>query len=184
LDAALHDITATDATPHRSLCTDCGISRSSDPKRCGRACQFIKPDYPGLETSVHGRMRDPAQGDERFFGPYRQMLRASMRDPAEGSQWTGITTGLGEALLANNLVDAILAVAPDPSDRWKPMPVLVTKAEDMARCRGMRMGYAPLLALLEPARDAGHKRIAVIGIPCQSMPCARLKKNLVSSAFM
>ena len=31
----------------------------------------------------------------------------------------------------------------------------------------MRMGYAPTLAALEPAAAAGHKRIAVIGIPCQ-----------------
>ena len=35
--------------PHRELCTDCGISRSSDPKRCGHACQFIKPEYEALE---------------------------------------------------------------------------------------------------------------------------------------
>jgi coenzyme F420 hydrogenase subunit beta len=58
-------------------------------------------------------------------------------------------------------------MAPDPEDRWKPMPVIVTKAEGMAKVRGMRMGYAPLLAMLEPARDKGFKRIAVIGIPCQ-----------------
>jgi coenzyme F420 hydrogenase subunit beta len=31
----------------------------------------------------------------------------------------------------------------------------------------MKMGFAPLLALLEPAAAAGHRRIAVIGIPCQ-----------------
>ena len=33
------------AAPERTLCTDCGISRSADPRRCGRACQFIEPDY-------------------------------------------------------------------------------------------------------------------------------------------
>jgi coenzyme F420 hydrogenase subunit beta len=53
----------------RDLCTDCGISRTSDPKRCGRACQFIKPDYETLEAQVHGRARDPERADERFFGP-------------------------------------------------------------------------------------------------------------------
>ena len=61
----------------RDLCTDCGISRSSDPKACGRACQFIKPDYDGLETQVHGRTRDPSRPDEMHFGPFRRMLRAS-----------------------------------------------------------------------------------------------------------
>jgi coenzyme F420 hydrogenase subunit beta len=58
-------------------------------------------------------------------------------------------------------------MAPDPEDAWKPVPVLVTRPEGMAECRGMRMGYAPLLALLEPARALGHRRIALIGIPCQ-----------------
>jgi coenzyme F420 hydrogenase subunit beta len=164
--------------PHRALCTDCGISRSSDPKRCGTACQFIKPDYPGLEKQAHGRVRDPERGDERFFGPYRQMWRASLKTPAEGAQWTGITTRLGEMLLRKKLVDAVIAIAADPVDRWKPMPVLITDPDEMARCRGMRMGYAPLLQLLEPARDAGHKRLAIIGIPCQVHALRALEQEL------
>ena len=70
-------------TPRRAaLCTDCGISRTADPKRCGAACQFIKPDYPALEARVHGRARDPARPDEIFFGPFRRMLRASLAPSA------------------------------------------------------------------------------------------------------
>ena len=83
----------------RGLCTDCGISRTDDPKRCGRACQFIKPDYPGLETRVHGRARDPGRPDEVFFGPFRRMLRAAMAAPLPGAQWTGIATRIAERLL-------------------------------------------------------------------------------------
>jgi coenzyme F420 hydrogenase subunit beta len=75
-------------------------------------------------------------------------------------------------------VDAALAIGPDPSDKWKPLPMLITRAEDMALCRGMRMGYAPLLQLLEPARDAGHKRIAIIGIPCQVHALRALEQEL------
>ncbi|SFK77817.1 Coenzyme F420 hydrogenase/dehydrogenase, beta subunit C-terminal domain [Falsiroseomonas stagni] len=162
----------------RGLCTDCGISRTSDPKACGRACQFIKPDYPALEAQVHGRARDPARPDELHFGPHRRMVRARLAQPAPGAQWTGITTRIAERLLETGAVDAVLAMAPDPADKWKPMPVLVTKAEDMARCRGMRMGYAPLLALLEPARAAGHRRLAIIGIPCQVYALRALEREL------
>jgi coenzyme F420 hydrogenase subunit beta len=162
----------------RDLCTDCGISRSSEPRRCGRACQFIKPDYPGLETRVHGRARDPARPDEQFFGPFRRMVRAALKAPLEGAQWTGIATRIGERLLATGAVDAVLTMAPDPNDRWRPVPVLVTQAAGMAQCRGMRMGYAPLLALLEPARAAGHKRLAVIGIPCQVYALRALEQEL------
>lgn len=162
----------------RDLCTDCGISRTSAPKRCGHACQFIKPDYPRLEAAVHGRPRDPLRDDELFFGPYRRMLRAELTAPRPGAQWTGITTRLAEKLLLSDRVDAILTVKPDPTDRWRPQPVLVTEAEGLAECRGMRMGYAPLLSLLEPAQKAGYRRLAIIGIPCQVYALRALEQAL------
>ncbi len=162
----------------RGLCTDCGVSRSSTPGDCGAACQFIAPDYPGLESRVHGRARDPARPDELFFGPHRRMVRASLSPPRPGAQWTGITTRIAERLLETGAVDAVLTMAPHPDDPWRPVPVLVTEAAGMAQCRGMRMGYAPLLALLEPARAAGHRRVAVIGIPCQVHALRALEHRL------
>ncbi len=162
----------------RSLCTDCGISRSSEPKRCATACQFIQPDYAKLEQRVHGRVRDAARPDEPFFGPHLRMLRAAMRTPRDGAQWTGITTRIAERLLETGAVDAVLTMAPDPDDAWRPVPVLVTQASGMAQCRGMRMGYAPLLALLEPALASGFKRLAVIGIPCQVHALRALESQL------
>ncbi len=162
----------------RDLCTDCGISRTSDPKRCGRACQFIAPDYPALEAQVHGRARDADRPDELHFGPFQRMVRASLVPPSPGAQWTGITTRIAERLLETGAVDAVLTMAPDPDDKWRPVPVLVTKPDGMAACRGMRMGYAPLLALLEPALAAGYKRLAVIGIPCQVHALRRLESEL------
>jgi coenzyme F420 hydrogenase subunit beta len=162
----------------RDLCTDCGISRSEDPRRCGRACQFIRPDYARLEAAVHGRARDASRPDELHFGPFRRMVRAALREPRPGAQWTGIATRLGERLLETGAVDAVLCMAPDPQDKWRPVPVLVTSAAGMAQCRGMRMGYAPLLALLEPARSRGYRRLAIIGIPCQVYALRALEAEL------
>ena len=162
----------------RGLCTDCGVSRSDEPKACGRACQFIQPDYPAMEAAVHGRARDPGRPDELHFGPFRRMVRASLTPPRPGAQWTGIATRIAERLLETGAVDAVLTMAPDPDDRWRPVPVLVTRPEGMAQVRGMRMGYAPLLALLEPARAAGHRRLAIIGIPCQVYALRALESEL------
>lgn len=161
----------------RGLCTDCGVSRMAEASACGRACQFIKPDYAAAEARVHGRPRDTA-GDELFFGPFRRMARARLKAPLKGAQWTGITTRIAQRLLETGAVDAVLTMAPDPADRWKPLPVIVTRAEDMAAVRGMRMGHAPLLALLEPAREAGHRRLAIIGIPCQVHALRALEAEL------
>ena len=164
--------------PYRTLCTDCGISRTSNPKRCGDACQFIKPNYPHLETQVHGRSRSPDRPDELHFGPFIQMHRASLKIPSTGAQWTGITTRIGERLLETKAVDAILTMTQDPNDSWMPFPILIDRASDMAKCRGMRMGYAPLLSLLEPAIAKGYKKIGVIGIPCQVYALRALEKSL------
>jgi coenzyme F420 hydrogenase subunit beta len=166
------------AAAPRGLCTDCGVSRSSTPQDCGRACQFIRPDYATLEARVHGRARDAGKADELHFGPFIRMLRASLAPPRGGAQWTGIATRIGERLLETSAVDAVLTVAPDAQDRWRPVPVLVTEASAMAAVRGMRMGYAPLLALLEPARARGYKRLAVIGIPCQVYALRALEAEL------
>ena len=164
--------------PHRKLCTDCGVSRTHDPSRCGSACQFINPDYAALEYRVHGRTR-MTQGDiEPFFGVVEDMHQASLRPRRTGAQWSGITTRLGESLLERGEVTAVLCIGADPDDRWRPIPKLITSAKEMASCRGMRMGYAPLLELLEPAIAAGHRRLAVIGIPCQIYALRALEKEL------
>ena len=171
-------LTSLGSAPERELCTDCGISRSSDPKRCGRACQFIDPQYETLESEIHGQARVLEQSDQLFFGVYRKIYRASMRDPKAGAQWTGIATTLAERLLENQLVDAVLTMAPDPADSWRPMPVLITNPKDMEQARGMRMGYAPLLALLDVAKEKSYKRLAVIGIPCQVYALRALEREL------
>ena len=163
--------------PRAGMCTDCGVSRLGDGRACGRACQFITPDYPGLELRIHGRTAD-TKTDEAFFGVTSTMLRARLTPPAKGAQWTGITTALAAKLLELGMVDAVLTVLPDPTDRWKPLPAIITDPDDMAKARGMRMGWAPTLALLEPARAAGYKRIAMIGIPCQTYALRALEAEL------
>ncbi|WP_448581049.1 Coenzyme F420 hydrogenase/dehydrogenase, beta subunit C-terminal domain [Thermaurantiacus sp.] len=105
------------------------------------------------------------------------MHRARLKSPLPGAQWTGITTRIAERLLETGAVDAVLTMVPDPADRWKPVPALITEPAMMARARGMRMGHAPLLALLEPARDRGYRRLAVIGIPCQVHALRRIEAD-------
>jgi coenzyme F420 hydrogenase subunit beta len=166
------------AAAPRELCTDCGISRSSKPGRCGRACQFINPDYESLEARVHGRARDPERPDELHFGPFQRMVRAALTPKRADAQWTGIATRIGERLLETGTVDAVLTMTHAADDRWAPQPAIVTRPEGMAQCRGMKMGYAPLLALLEPALQAGYRRVAVIGIPCQVYALRALEQEL------
>lgn len=162
----------------RTLCTDCGISRSTDPGRCGRACQFIHARYDELERRAHGRSRDPERADELHFGPYRAMLRGRLARPREGAQWSGVTTRIAERLLETGAVDAVLATASDPEDRWRPRPVIVTEPSGMRVCRGMKMGFSPVLALLDRAAERGLRRLAVVGVPCQVHALRALEPEL------
>jgi len=131
-----------------------------------------------MEAQVHGRPRDESRPDELYFGPFKRMAQARLNPALAGAQWTGIATRIAEKLLQTGAVDAVLTMAPDSQDKWKPVPVLVTKPEGMSQVRGMRMGYAPLLSLLEPALAKGYKRLAVIGIPCQVYALRALEKEL------
>ena len=164
--------------PFRDLCTDCGVSRTTQPKRCATACQFIAPNYPKLEVFAHGRERSTDHSDEVFFGPYLEMFRAKLKVPLKGAQWTGIITRLCEVLLEQGVVQAVITMRSDPNDRWKPMPVIVTRSQDMAQCRGMKMGYAPIIQYLEQAKDLGYKKVAMVGIPCQVYAARALEEEL------
>lgn len=164
-----------DPAPRR-LCTDCGLSRMKNANDCGKACQFIAPNYPETEKAVHGRAA--GLGDEGFFGVSTVMYKASLKPAREGAQWTGLTTRLAERLLETEAVEAVICMVPDPDDRWRPRPALITRAADMTQARGMRMGYAPLLAMLEPAQAAGYKRLAVIGIPCQVHALRKIETDM------
>ena len=164
--------------PFRDLCTDCGVSRTTQPKRCATACQFIQPNYPKFETLVHGRQRAINQSDEVFFGPYLEMHRARLKTPLKGAQWTGIITRICEVLLEQGIVEAVITMRSDPNDRWKPVPVIVTRSQDMAQCRGMKMGYAPIIQYLEQAKDLGYKNVAMVGIPCQVYAARALEEEL------
>ena len=102
--------------PARNLCTDCGLSRTDQPKRCAQACQFIQPDYPTQERAVHGRARALA-GDELFFGPHQRMWQAWLEPAQSDAQWSGIATTLAQTLLAEGRVDAVIAVQASAHDR-------------------------------------------------------------------
>ncbi len=106
------------------------------------------------------------------------MLRGRRVSAAPGAQWTGITTRVAERLLETGTVEAVLATASDPADRWRPRPVLVTRPEDMVACRGMKMGFSPILERLDQIEAAGIRRLAVIGVPCQVYALRSIEREL------
>ncbi|MBD3197580.1 MAG: hypothetical protein GF317_21175 [Candidatus Lokiarchaeota archaeon] len=81
----------------------------------------------------------------------------------EVKQDGGVVTALLEYLLANNLVDAIVAVQ-HSEDLWKPEPVIVDEISDLYKTAGTKYANSPSLNIIDQTKI--YDRIAVVGVPC------------------
>ena len=170
---------ATDTTPglwtpplaepaRAGWCTDCGVlaygrsgalrapASSSAPTIRPWRCAFTAaPATPG------GRRK------EDYFGPFLSMHQAALKQPRPGAQWDRPDHAPGPAPAGNRHRRCRAdhdrrsrgPLAPAPGDRHRP--------GRHGRLSRHAHGLCPLLALLEPAIEQGHRRLAVIGIPCQ-----------------
>ncbi len=75
----------------------------------------------------------------------------------------GIVTSIGEYLLANNLVDAIIAVQ-HSTDLWKPEPVIIDDVKNLYKTGGTKYANGSTLAIIDEAKK--YDTIAVVGTPC------------------
>jgi coenzyme F420 hydrogenase subunit beta len=135
-------VSSAEVPPPRA-CAPTAASRAARSKLA--AAPAVHPaDYAALERQGTAAAATPCA----MTAALRTLQRMRATLAAErGAQWSGIATRLGERLLEAGQVDAVLTMAPDPDDKWRPVPVLVTRPEGMVQCRGMRMGM-PLLACL------------------------------------
>jgi len=90
----------------------------------------------------------------------------------------GVVSSLLEYLLANKLVDAIIAVQ-HSKDLWKPEPVIVDNIKDLYKTGGTKYANSPSLSILEKAKE--YDKIAIVGVPC--MMKAIEKGNLFPSGL-
>ncbi len=98
----------------RDMCTDCGLSRTGDAKRCGRACQFIKPDYPAMEARVHGRPRDPGRLTKSSSAPSAAWSAPRSQPPNRARSGLGSPPASPSACWK--------PVRSKPSSPWHPIP--------------------------------------------------------------
>ncbi|WP_295884192.1 Coenzyme F420 hydrogenase/dehydrogenase, beta subunit C-terminal domain [uncultured Thiohalocapsa sp.] len=148
-----------------NLCSDCGLCDTRLKPDMAQACVFVRNRAEDLERRLFGRNR--RDGDELRFGIHQQMLAARMRRPVTGAQWTGMVTSLGARLLERDAVDAVLTTGAMPGTRFAPRPVLARTPQEVLATAGNKPCLAPGLGLLDAVRDAGVRRLAVVGTGCQ-----------------
>jgi coenzyme F420 hydrogenase subunit beta len=148
-----------------NLCSDCGLCDTWLKPDMASACVFVRNRSEEIEQRLFGRNR--RDGDELRFGIFQQMYAARMRRRVEGAQWSGMVTSLAARLLTLGQVDAVLLAATMPGTRFAPRPVLARTPEEVFAAAGNKPCLSPNLALLDAVREAGIKRLAVVGTGCQ-----------------
>ncbi len=153
--------------PAKELCSECGLCDTYYIHYVKDACAFLNQQFPHLEQESHGRSRDLDNGDEVYFGVHQDMMAARKKQPIEGAQWTGIVSSVAIAMLEKGVVEGVVCVQNTQEDRFQPMPMIATTAEEILAARVNKPTLSPNLSVLEQIEESGMKRLLVIGVGCQ-----------------
>jgi coenzyme F420 hydrogenase subunit beta len=133
---------------------------------CTRAC----PRYGAWETSadmhLFGRVREP----DEMAGIWQQLLltRASDNMVHQMGQDGGFVSAMLIWLRENDYIDAALVSGVEKDDAWKAKPVVVSTREEILATAGSRYTYCANPLALPEAKAAGHERLALVGMGCQT----------------
>ncbi len=109
---------------------------------------------------------------DKEVGYYKEVVSA--KSDFQG-QDGGITQKILHKLFEIGEVDCIVGVGHD--ERWKPLPMIVDKKEDIINLALSKYTFTPLLETLIKAVKTGYKKIALTGVGCQVSSAALFREN-------
>lgn len=138
--------------------------------KCG-ACftQCPRSFFNSAVLSVHKF----GQAGDKTLGFYQEAYTARTKneDILKISQDGGIVTDLLCHLLRENIADS--AVVSVSRNGWDPTPEVVTTPEEVLQAAGTKYTVVPNLMGIKQAADQGYKKIAFVGVPCQTQGVAK-----------
>ncbi|MEE8168864.1 MAG: Coenzyme F420 hydrogenase/dehydrogenase, beta subunit C-terminal domain [Candidatus Hydrothermarchaeales archaeon] len=134
-------------------CTDCSYCLLQCPRR-----SF---DPKGVEKKIHGEVSKDLLGHTEV----RVGARGTDPDIRKGAQDGAFVTTLLKYALEKGIIDGAL-VAGSAKD-WRPMPMLVTSPEQLAKTAGSKYTNSSNLSPLLKAKEKGLNKLALVGLPCQ-----------------
>lgn len=139
--------------------------------RCYASCPKAEVDLDELAARHWG---GSYSGEP--LGNYREILaaRAGEKMGKGRFQGGGTVSALVTFALKRKQIDA--AVLTDRKG-LEPVPRLVTRPRDVAACGSSKFVAAPTLAVMNMAVREGHRRLAVVGTPCQMTAVAQMRLN-------
>ena len=134
---------------------------------CTRACPRFRAWEPEADEHLFGRLREP----EELSGIYKDILlvRASDEFVHKVGQDGGLVSAILLWLLENDYIDAALvSYLEGDGSSWKAVPGVATTKDEVLAAAGSRYTYSANTLALPDAVAAGHSRLALVGMGCQT----------------
>jgi len=132
-----------------------------------RACPRFRAWEPEIDDFLFGRTR---QADE-VAGISADIVLARATDPvlAEVGQDGGLVSAILLYCLEHDVIDAALvSYLEGDGSTWKAIPGVARTKDDIIASAGSRYTYSANTLAYVDAVEAGHERIALVGMSCQS----------------
>jgi coenzyme F420 hydrogenase subunit beta len=136
-------------------CTNCGYCLALCPRSFSSNAEAERKLFGEVDESLLGH------------GEVKMATRAVEQGIIEEAQDGGFVTALLKYLLENKLVDGAIVSAIDEEEPWKPVPKLITSAEELKNTGGTRYSNSASIRVLKEAKKRGLKELALVGVPCQ-----------------
>jgi coenzyme F420 hydrogenase subunit beta len=145
---------------------DCGHGQRGCTS-CTRACPRFREWEPEIDNYLFGRER---QADE-MSGVAKDIFLARATDPQvhEEGQDGGLVSAILLWCLANDRIDAALvSMLEGDGSTWKAVPGLARTRDEILAASGSRYTYSANTLAYVSAVEAGHERLALVGMSCQA----------------
>jgi coenzyme F420 hydrogenase subunit beta len=134
---------------------------------CTRACPRFGIWEAQADDHLHGRLRS----EDEVAGIYHDILLTRAADATINDQ--GQDGGLVSAILVwaleHDYIDAALVSQLEgDSSSWRTRPAVAATREEILDAAGSRYTYTANTLALDEALEAGHSRLALVGMSCQS----------------
>jgi coenzyme F420 hydrogenase subunit beta len=132
---------------------------------CTRACPRFRAWEPEADDHLFGRTRRP----DELAGIYSDIMLCRASDEAihEMGQDGGLVTAILVWLKANDYIDAALvSFLEGDGTTWKAKPGVATTNDEFFAAAGSRYTYSANTLAMKEALEAGHNRLALVGMGC------------------
>jgi coenzyme F420 hydrogenase subunit beta len=144
---------------------------------CTRACPRFRTWEPQADELLFGRTRTP----DEVSGIFKDVFLARAADPEihDVGQDGGLVGAMLLYALEHDVVDAALvSYLEGDGSTWRAKPGVATTREDVVASAGSRYTYSANTLAYDAAIEAGHERIALVGMGCQTsaLPVMKARK--------